>query len=344
MARNVGLGLLCCVALLFGVSAKENGAAGPVILTAYWLLWRRSDKGLPWALLLGGAWAVVAGFLIARFTLCPAHSLIFVQPPQHLGGSLWAGFLIQLRIWAMEFIQILAPHGLCADYGFSMLIAYSLWLAAPVVAVVMGGMGWVASRGRVFALGAVIFWAGLLPVANFVPLYRVAADRFLYLPMLGLALLLAAGLAGLTPRIRKPLQGGVTLLVAIFAVLTLAREPVWHDSVSLWRATLIDNPDSFTAANNLGWALIDTGDLGGAAQAFQQAVRMSRGMEADTWAGLAVAADRAGQPAAADASFQRAVALDSRYAHPDQLERALIAEHQDAGMVGAVARRNVPAR
>ena len=341
LGRNLLLGGLCCLALLFGVSAKENGAAGPVVLAAYWLLWRKKEAQKPWLALVGCAVFVVAGFLIARFALRPAHSIIFTVPPARLGRNLGETLFIQTRIWAMEFTQVIAPHGFCADYGAYSLRTITPWIAAVVVALVMAGQLLLAWRGRVFALGAVFFWAALLPVANLLPLYRPMADRFLYVPMAGVAMIVAQGLA-MAGKWGPAAYGAVAFWVCWTAVFTFNREAVWHDSLTLWQATVAENPYSPTAQNNLGWALVDIGSPAEAAVPFQKALQLTSRLDADSWAGLALAMDATGLPSQADVDYSHAVHLDARYAHPQQLVAALVTEPADAARLEVVARRLDP--
>ena len=341
--RNLLLGGACCLALLLGVAAKENGVAGPVVLGCYWLLWRRKEPRLPWAGLLGGACVVVFGFLAARFTLRPEHSVIFTSAPARLGGSLVHSLLIQLRIWGMEFSQVIVPHGLCADYGPWSLRNYSEGLCAVAVALVVGAQVFLALRNRLLALGSVFFWAGLLPVSNIVPIFRPMADRFLYVPLAGLAMLLAQGLfvaRGLRPAARAAIYATAILWIGVAVVVTFRREPVWHDSLALWEDTIARNPYSETAADNLGWALLAADRNQDAISAFSHAIRLTRDTAPDPWAGLALASEAASRPGAANAAFRRAVALDARYAHPRELVRALIVEPDVAGKLEVLAYRN----
>jgi hypothetical protein len=338
--RNALLGALCCLALLYGVSAKENGAAGLAALAAYWLLWRGKEPRRPWSALAACATLLVAGFLVARFTLRPAHSIIFTQPPGRLGGSLGQTLLIQPRIWAMEFTQVIAPHALCADYGGYSLRDLGLGTAAVIVALVIAGQLLLAWRARLFAFGAILFWAGLLPVANLVPLYRPMADRFLYVPLAGVAMIVAQGLAMAGGKLRPAVYSIAILWICWAASLTFRREAIWHDSLTLWQATAADNPYSETAANNLGWALLKENRNAEAGDAFIRDIRLTGGKDADPWAGLALACDAAGQSVTADQYFRRAAGLDARYAHPQELVEALVAEPDVAAKMEVLARRN----
>jgi len=341
--RNLLLGGVCCNALLFGVAAKENGVAGPAVLLAYWLLWRREEPRLPWGGLLAAAWLVVGCFLAARFTLRPEHSAIFTETPQRLGGTLGNTLLIQLRIWAMEFSQVILPHDFCADYGPYTLRNFSVPVSAATVLLALGGQLYLAFRQRLFVLGSVLFWAGLLPVSNIIPIFRPMADRFLYVPMAGVAMLLAQGLflaGNLRPGVRVTLYGVAILWISAAAAFTFRREAVWHDSLALWQDTAATNPFSFTALDNLGWALLGAERDREAAASFERAIQLARGADPDPWAGLALAQEGAGQPAAADSCFRRAAALDARYASPQELVRALVIEPDIAGKLELLARRN----
>jgi len=341
--RNAMLGAGCCAALVYGVSAKENGAAGPLILACYWLLWRRRERVLPWAGLVIAAFAVVFGFVVARFTMVPQHSAVFTERPTQLGGSLGQTLLIQPRIWAMEWTQIIFPHDLCADYGAYSLQNFVEPISAEAVGLIVLVQIFLGFRSRVFAFGSAIFWAGLLPVSNLMPLYRPMADRFLYLPLTGLAMVLARGLYAAR---RLPGWGRVCVYTAVIlcigggAAVSFFRERVWHDSLALWQDTAAVNPGSYTAADNLGWALAGAGRNGEAAEAFRRAIRMTRGKEADAWAGLALAEDAEGLRMFSDAAYGQAVSLDVRYGHPEELMKALVIESDVAGKLEVLVKRN----
>ena len=238
---------------------------------------------------------------------------------------------------------MILPHDLCADYTGYSIRNFSFPLSALVVALVIAAQIFLAFRHRLFALGSVLFWAGLLPVSNIVPLFRPMADRFLYLPLAGVAMLLAQGLLlarGLRPVARAAVYSAMILWINAAAVMTFRREAVWQDSLALWQDTAARNPFSPTAADNLGWALLDANRIQDAAGSFERAIQVSGGADADPWGGLALASEAAGRPAAADTAFQRALALDARYAHPEELVSALVAEPEVAGKLELLARRN----
>jgi len=223
---------------------------------------------------------------------------------------------------------------LCADYGPYTIRNFGLGLSLAALLAVAGAQAFCSVKSRMACLGAAVFWLSLLPVSNLVPIYRPMADRFLYLPLCGAALMLAT-LGGAAKR-------GTRLLAAagLYAFSTFEREHVWQNSAALWRDTMEKNPFSNTAANNLAGALMAEGKPAEAARAAEQAIRLSEAKSADPFAVLAIALDQLGRAADADAAYQQAVALDARYRHPDSLVKALIWEPEDVQRLEVLARRN----
>jgi protein O-mannosyl-transferase len=337
--RNLFLACASVACLVLAVGAKENGVAGPPTLVVYWLLFRRREPQRGWIVLSAASALAVTAFLVARFTASPQPSIIFTEAPMRLGGSFLETLRVQPRIWAFYLRQIVAPMDLCADYGPYTLRNFGLGLSLAVLLAVAVAQAFVSVKSRVACLGTAIFWLSLLPVSNLVPIYRPMADRFLYLPLCGVALMLAA-LGGRAQRGTRLLAGAALLVAGLYAFSTFEREHVWQNSGALWRDTLEKNPLSSTAANNLAQALIVEGKATEAAQAAERAIQLTEAKSADPFALLAIVLDQLGRAADADAAYKRAVALDARYRNPDSLVKALIWEVEDAQRLEVVARRN----
>ena len=75
------------------------------------------------------------------------------------------------------------------------------------------------------------------------------ADHYLYLAMLGPAVALASVL---TRHREHGVAVACALLFAAFAVRGVAQVQYWRDDITLCQHTIGVNPDSFTAAINLG--------------------------------------------------------------------------------------------
>jgi len=236
------------------------------------------------------------------------------------------------------------PVGLSADYVPQNVAWISLPVALIVLTAVAGGQMALAWKNRTAALGALIFWLGIAPVSNFVPMFRPLADRFLYLPLTGAALMVGGALFLVTRRREwtVPVLAAAVLSLIPLTVLTLQRQAVFADSLALWEDTAKKSPFSDTAANNLGYALLEAGEYEAALSPLQRAWEMTRGQKADAMAGAAIALEKLGRPVQAELALREAIKLDPRYAEPRLLVEALTATEKHAAVMQEIGRRLSP--
>jgi protein O-mannosyl-transferase len=128
-------------------------------------------------------------------------------------------------------------------------------------------MGWL------WYLGMLMPVIGLLQVGT-----QSMADRYTYLPQIGLCIAIVWGIAQVTRQ--WPYSGwicGVASLLVVTALVDHARRQTsyWTDSETLWRHTLLCTSQNSLAHNNLGKALYDKGRMPEAIQHFQQALKIN---------------------------------------------------------------------
>ncbi len=336
-ASRIGTSVAALAATVFffflAVASKESGVAALPILIAYWWLFYRKDPRKPWWTAIGAAAVTLGGFLVLRFALEPETSRIFTERPTRIA----TGFdfvIVQSRIWTGELLRVVLPVNLCADYTGYSIRNIGVVTGLLTVATVVLTQLFVAMHSRLFALGCVVFWSSLLPASNFLPMYKPMADRFLYTPLLGVALMLAAGLCRIWPPVDhwrdllKPLRVGTLLGVlagtATLATLTCIQRSHWKDALTLWDHCLKVNPYSEAAYMGYGYALLQRHRAQEALAPFARAVELTRRNYAGAFAGYALAAEAAGRHEDALKALQIAGTLDVRYNDPDRLEPALI--------------------
>ena len=250
--------------------------------------------------------------------------MVFTSLPKPIAESGIDWLLVQTRIWSAEFLRLLWPTHLCADYGpFNLQPIDQLWALLGIFTFgILQAIGSLWSRK--IALSTLLFWAALAPVSNLVPIYRPMADRYLYLPMVGMALLLAAALAGITWRPARAAAGiGGLVAVGLLAVATLRQERTWQDGGTLWAAVAQENPPSLNAWLGCGDAALDKEDPAQAVLFYQHVNALTQDHSAVAFAGIALAEAERGRQAEAAEALARATKLDSRYAKPETLVRAV---------------------
>src|SRR5206468_3051473 len=81
-------------------------------------------------------------------------------------------------------------------------------------------------------------------------------ERFLYLPLVGIALAAAAAAGTLAERLAPArslrLAGAGTAVLGVFVVLVNARHDAWRDDETLWKQTVARNPRSCGAQSAVG--------------------------------------------------------------------------------------------
>lgn len=159
--------------------------------------------------------------------------------------------------------RTLWPFALAPFYPLPTAIPWPRAAAAAALVLAITALALAAAR-RVPAVGVgwLAFLAMLLPVLGLVQVgNQASADRYTYLPSVGLAVAVAWGAAALatTERRRRTLTAVVTAALILLALATSAQATLWRDSATLWSHTLAVSGPSFLAHHNLGLALARAG-------------------------------------------------------------------------------------
>lgn len=186
------------------------------------------------------------------------------------------------------------PARLSPDYSYAAVTIKSF--GSPVAWIgLLGLLATIAAaicfwkRNRALAFGILFLWVTFSVVSNvFVPTSAWMAERFLYLPMVGIAVL--AGLAvewliekaGRRPSL-QPVALAVPLVVlAVWSLRTVLRNRDWRDGPALWASAVRAQPQSVVALHNQGEMLLARGKPEQAIKFFESAVKIVPGM-ADSW-------------------------------------------------------------
>ena len=134
----------------------------------------------------------------------------------------------------------------------------------------------VERRGRPYLLVGWLWFLGtLVPMIGLVQVGRQAmADRYAYLPMIGIFIMVCWGVAEWTAEKRLPAALLPAVSIAVLLALGIvARHQIgyWSDNVVLWTHTIQVTPPNYVAQDNLGGALLARKRLDDAVVHFREA-------------------------------------------------------------------------
>ncbi len=312
------------LAFLLAAGSKETGLAAPVLLFLYWLIFRREEGVRRWMPFLASAVVVVGAFAAARFGLAAKESQIVLFRPEYIGGSISGVWAVQPRLWAFLVKNIFWPHPLSGDYIPMNAGIISPAMAWMILATLGAAVGFLCWRSRLACLGTAFFCLGLAPVSNFMPLFRAVADRFLYLPMAGVAFLVAALILILPKRAGAWCAVGVAFCLIPLGILSVRREAVFASPMAFWKDTVQVSPRSSTAYEGLGLALVEEGKYGEALKVYDRGLQLAHGSKAGLWAGAAIALEKNDQPLSAEQACRKALELNPMLGDVKTIKNAMM--------------------
>ena len=136
--------------------------------------------------------------------------------------------------------------------------------------------------GRSVEVAAAFYVLTLSPLLGFIMLYTFryafVADHYQYAACIGPMALAAAGISlavNLSGKKRPLLEPALCgILLTVLGVLTWRQCGMYADSETLWRTTIVRNPNSSMARNNLGVIYFDKGRLDEAMACFRKALEI----------------------------------------------------------------------
>lgn len=330
-AERPGTGRYLAVALGFclGSMAKPMMVTLPFVLLLldYWPLARLGQRGrkaiwekLP---LLGLAGAAAA---IAYLAQKHAESVNLVPLQARLANAIHSYTLYILQTFWPARLAVFYPYPRDFAFAFLPLLAEGVLLAVVTTGVIV-----LRRRAPYLLMGWGWFVVTLVPVIGLVQVGDQAhADRYMYIPMVGLLVMLIWGAAEILEKLRAktlaiPLAAAACLASAVLSWFQIG---YWRNSETLFRRALAVTNDNKVANNNLGSYLMDSGRVSEALPYFETAVRIDP-ESAISRVDLGTALGQMGRLPEAIAQLQIAVRLS-----PDALK-----PHSDLGTALAIAGR-----
>ncbi len=208
--------------------------------------------------------------------------LIYYSFPQRL---LLIVYQVAFYIW-----KFAVPMKLSACYAYPQLVNNELplaYYAAPIFLIAIGAiLLWFLKKKSTNLFPGLLFYAAtLLPVLQLVPFNNASlvADRYIYLPVLGLAFFFYQIIALIELRLsgydRRGIVKDILLGVFIFCLFIVAVERigVWKDSITLFNDVIEKNSHIGIAYGNRANAEALKGDFSGALEDCNRLIEISPG-------------------------------------------------------------------
>ncbi len=257
--------LVAFLSFILGVLSKETALVFPVLLVLTDLYYRQQGKPSGFLslfrsllrfwwfyLLLAGAAALGVYYSVEVLQASRMEGM--------WGGSWSTNWGTSFKLFVHYLRLALFPHPLVADYLGQVFPVSEGWLEPATLLAVALTAAFLALAAVTFfrvpplSYGLLWFWISLLPVLQLIPFHELAADHFLYLPLVGIAFVAGFGLDRLVqqPAWKVPAWGVFATLILASSVATVDRNRDWKNNETLWTATYRVAPGSYRANCNLG--------------------------------------------------------------------------------------------
>jgi tetratricopeptide (TPR) repeat protein len=315
--RYAGALALHCLSLL----AKPGLVLMPVVLLALdaWPLrrlgaeregrraWRRILlEKVPFA--CASAAVVVAAVLSAR-----------ASAPHHVGAAILSRRALTAVAVVPEYLRaVVWPTDLVVFRPYPREVDFlAVAIGAAAVLAITGASVLLARRQPSLAVGWTWFLATVAPYLGLhqAGLWPYWADRFAYVPMMGIAIAATGAvdrLLGTRPLARRGAAALAALAAVALAWGTWSQTAVWGDSVALFRRAVELAPSNGSLQFRLGMALLAEGRLAEARAPLEASARLTL-WSPDPYVMLGQLEEKEGRPVEAERAYLAALRINPRF-------------------------------
>ena len=238
------------------------------------------------------------------------------------GGTFASTFSTMQTVMVKYLALFLFPFNLHLEYE---PVIYSGLFDLPVIAsfVILTGLFisaiYLIRRKRVCSFCILWFFITLIPSSNLIPIAYLIAERYLYLPSIGLFLLLGYliwQIKANTPAFQRVFDYSAIAILICFFLLTLRQRTVWKDNLSLWKNAVRYSPASFVAHLNLGTSYFNRKLFDLSAKELERATRISPQSRL-AWFNLGNALAEKGEMRQAATAYRKSLQIDPQFWEAD---------------------------
>ncbi len=323
-SMSAALFILSFLSGLLAFLCKENTASLPgiILLTEYLLFdrtWKGWKKKIPWFALSFSIWIIFVLFVLLFSNGAARGEALFEDVSGLMKEtetvSRWRYLCTQFNVIVIYIKLLFLPVGQNLDHLYAFKKGFFDGYT-PFAFLFLVGLAVIGilnlKKGPIIPFAIFWFFLTLSVESSIIPIRDALFEHRVYLPMFGFALLVAYLIVSLSAY-----QQSLAILLSLFIVLslgtmTLLRNHVWRDGLTLWSDVVSKNPLNPRAHNSLGSALAEQGRLEEAASRFSKALRIMPEY-VDALNNIGSAEGRMGKPKEAVIHFSEALRIDPDY-------------------------------
>jgi protein O-mannosyl-transferase len=312
---------------ILGLMSKSMLVTLPFVLLLldYWPLQRfgeikPANSQYKWSLIYPLIWEKIPLFVLAIFS-----SIVTYIAEQKAGAvHSFEMFPMNVRIenafisYVTYIEKMIWPSNLAVFYLHSeewipWHFGWSAFLLIAITLVVI----WRAKRSPYLATGWLWYMGTLVPVIGIVKIGEFAmADRFTYIPLIGLFIMVAWGVPDLLKKWnhrKEILLASSAVSILCLSIITWTQVGYWRNSITLWNHTLKVTDYNWIAYNCRGVAHERLGNHGQAIEDYGRAIEINPGY-AEAYNNRGIAFKRLGNHKQAIENYDRAIEIKQDYA------------------------------
>ncbi|MBF0320915.1 MAG: tetratricopeptide repeat protein [Nitrospirae bacterium] len=211
----------------------------------------------------------------------------------------------------------LLPYKLTILYLMQPKISHLPGILAAAIIVLAGMVAiWKAEKLPYLFTGWFWFFGTLVPVIGLVQVgWQAMADRYSYMPSVGLYIIAAAGVPALLKKVRHSrgiIAAAAVLLIIFYTVSSKRQLQHWSNSITLYKHAIDATGGNIVAHYNLGLVYAEMGRYDEAIESYESALRINP-TDCKSLHNLGLALMNKGKPDEATLYFKRAIGVDPGY-------------------------------
>lgn len=253
--RSCAFFVLSSISLFLAIISKETSVFFPAVIAVYFLVYNFSHKKQKLISIFFGYAAVIFLYFMLRTLVADVPFLAIRITPVNVLKTLMAAPKV-IADYILLFIYPQNLHLERSAYTFYRFLDWKIIASCAALLVIIAAIFKFRSKKHLM-FGAVWFILMLAPALNIIPIYPTMAEHYLYLPSIGLFIIIGGVLnqAFKKAKFIRYLTSFAVISFAIFySCTTFLRNCQYQNLISFYKDNLKYSPESFNLHNQLAIA------------------------------------------------------------------------------------------